>query len=389
MVVGEVLMARTIQTVTELRERAQRRASGDVQEAEFRSRFAALLAQAPPHTVRDQAFFFVPAKTPPWFDTGFDCRAGDHLTVFAAGRTYLSRELDLWISPHFQLWYRIGERGEVFRGTRCSHTFTAPSNGRLFLAGYFPGQWATRTGDLAVPADVYSQVEGGISALVLRWAAEPLAALKRLAQLADVGAFLSGEIDRLEDPISTPAGWEYLWFVGPSETYTVVPHTHQRQAIACYTHADAAILQKDVPLPFTPDTRLRWSWKTDVLPSRSREDDLFTHDYLSPAVEFDNGQDLTYLWSAELPPETGFRCPIPTWQGRETHVVVRSGQAGLGQWVTEERNLYADYKRWVGDPPAAIVRVWLIALSLFRRQEGQCEYGNIELLAENQETVVN
>jgi hypothetical protein len=382
-------MASTTQTMTELRERAKRRADSDMPEAEFRSRFATLLAQAPPHTLRDRAFFFVPANTPPWFDTGLDCRAGDPVTVFASGRTYLSRELDLWIKPHFQLWYRIGERGEVFRGTRCSHTFTAPASGRLFLASYFPGEWATRTGDLAVPPEVYNQAEGGISVLVLRWAVDPLAGLKRLSKLGDVGAFISGEIDRLKDPVTKPEGWEYLWFVGPSETYTVVPHAHQRQAIACYTQADAAILQRHVPLPFASDTRLRWWWKMDILPSRSREDELFTHDYLSLAVEFDNGQDLTYLWSAELPPETGFRCPIPTWQGRETHVVIRSGQAGLGQWLPEERNLYADYKRWVGEPPAGIVRVWLIALSLFRRQEGQCEYGTIELVTGDQLTVVN
>jgi hypothetical protein len=57
--------------------------------------------------------------------------------------------------------------------------------------------------------------------------------------------------------------------------------------------------------------------------------------------------------------------------------------------VAEERNLYADYTRWVGEPPARIVRVWLIALSLFRRQEGQCEYGTIEFLTGDQVTVVN
>jgi len=382
-------MARTIQTVKELRERAQRRAGGDMAEAEFHSRFAALLAQAPAGTLWGHEFFFVPANMPPWFDSGLDCRAGDNLTAFAVGRTYLSRELDLWISPHFQLWFRIGEKGEVFRGTRCSHTFTAPSSGRLFLAGYFPGEWATRTGDLAAPPEVYSQVEGGISVLVVRWAVDPLAGLKRLSRLGDVGSFLACEIDRLEDPISTPEGWEYLWFVGPSETFAVVPRANRRHAIACYTHEDVAILQKDVPLPFVPDCRLRWSWKMDILPSRSREDELQTHDYLSLAVEFDNGQDLTYFWSAELQPETGFRCPIPTWQGRETHVTVRSGPAELGQWLPEERNLYADYKRWVGEPPARIVRVWLIALSLFRRQEGQCEYGSIELLTGDQVTVVN
>jgi hypothetical protein len=40
---------------------------------------------------------------------------------------------------------------------------------------------------------------------------------------------------------------------------------------------------------------------------------LGTHDYLSGAVELDNGQDLTYLWSSSLPIGTAFRCPIVWW----------------------------------------------------------------------------
>ena len=142
-------------------------------------------------------------------------------------------------------------------------------------------------------------------------------------------------------------------------------------------------------MPFTPDTRLRWAWKVDRLPSQEREDQFHTHDYLSLAVEFDNGQDLSYFWSAVLPPETGFRCPIPTWQGRETHMVVRSGRDGLGRWQQEERPLYTNYQRCVGPPPARIVRVWLIANRLFRRQEGQCEYGAIELQAGETRVTVN
>lgn len=39
----------------------------------------------------------------------------------------------------------------------------------------------------------------------------------------------------------------------------------------------------------------------DLLPSEVREDTLTTHDYMSIAVEFDNGQDITCYWSAELP----------------------------------------------------------------------------------------
>jgi hypothetical protein len=80
-----------------------------------------------------------------------------------------------------------------------------------------------------------------------------------------------------------------------------------------------------------------------------------------------------FYWSAELPPDTAHRCPIPKWSTRETHIVLRSGTTGLGHWVQEERNLYADYQRWVGEPPARILRVWLIALGMFQPGEGQGE----------------
>ncbi|MFZ2404827.1 MAG: DUF3047 domain-containing protein [Methylobacter sp.] len=73
-----------------------------------------------------------------------------------------------------------------------------------------------------------------------------------------------------------------------------------------------------------------------------------THDYLSIAVEFDNRQDIIYYWSAELPPETSYRCPISTWAHRGTHVVLRSGQQGLGEWFNEDRNLYQDYINAIG-----------------------------------------
>ena len=83
-----------------------------------------------------------------------------------------------------------------------------------------------------------------------------------------------------------------------------------------------------------PGTTLRWSWRVDQLPIDLAEDTLPSHDYVSIAAEFDDGQDLTYYWSAALPEGTVYRCPIPTWASRETHVVVRSGRghAGTGCW---------------------------------------------------------
>ena len=187
------MMPNVTPTMMEMRARAQSKPHSGMAEAEFRARFSALLAQAPPHVLRESAFVTVPANLPPWLDTGIALNAGEQVTVFAVGRVWLARELDLWVPPDFQLWYRIGETGDVFRGTRCSHTFAVREAGRLFFGNYFPGEWATRAGALAIPADAYSHMEGGLCAVVVRWAVPPLEGLQRLASLGDVASLLSSK----------------------------------------------------------------------------------------------------------------------------------------------------------------------------------------------------
>jgi hypothetical protein len=348
---------------------------------EFRTRFATLLRQAEA-TIRDYAFLDIPCDREPWLDTGIDLVAGDRVTTFATGETLL-KGTEIRFGADFQFWCRIGPAGEIFRGTRASHSFTAEAAGRLYVASYFPGEWATRTGTLATPADVYAQAEGSLAALVIRWRVEaPIEGLKKLAEPGDVAGLIAGEIDRLSAPVRTPEGWNYLWFVGPAEIYRPCETPGRTSAICCHTRRDVGLLQKDVVLPFRPDTRLRWSWCMEVLPSTVREDLLPSHDYLSIAVEFDNGQDITYYWSAELPVGTAYRCPIPTWTARETHVVVRSGPEGIGRWFDEERDVYQDYMEAIGGPPPArIVRVWLIAVSLFQGREGRCRYADLAFVA--------
>ncbi|MGZ5050996.1 MAG: DUF3047 domain-containing protein [Methylobacter sp.] len=343
----------------------------------FKQRFSELLQ----HTKAEHRFFDIRSDQKPWFDSGIDLKAGDKLTSFAAGQTRF-KDLPITLQPNFQLWFRIGETGPVFRGTRDSHSFTADQSGRLYLASYFPGEWADATGKLVTPDEVYGAVEGNLEVLLIRWQDDTLASLKKIASLGDVDNLIAGEIDRLASPVAKPEGWDYLWFIGPAEIYRP---GNQTSAICCHTHDDCGLLQKPVSLPFKPDTRLRWSWKMDALPSAVREDTLPTHDYLSIAVEFDNGQDITYYWSAELPPETAFRCPIPTWTHRETHVVIRSGAEGLGEWFSEERDVYRDYIDAIGGAlPGNIVKVWLIAVSLFQHQKGDCEYADISFVSDGQ-----
>jgi hypothetical protein len=354
--------------------------------AEFHSRFEALLNQLPPSALLSWHWADVASDQKPWLDTGIELAEGGQLSAFALGQTRL-KGTGLSFGADFQLWYRIGAEGRIFRGTRYSHTF-AEAPGRLYLASYFPGEWATRTGALATPDEAYAQVEGVLSVLLIRWRIDPLEGLEQLAALGDVEGLVASEIQRLTQPVPTPPGWDYLWFLGPAEIYRPCAESGRTPAICCHSHNDVGLLQKAADFPLQPGTRLRWAWRIDALPSLVREDTLPTHDYLSIAVEFDNGQDITYFWSAELPVGQGFRCPIPTWTARETHVVIRSGAAGLGEWFDEERDIYRDYGEYIGGPwPERIVRVWLIAVSFFQGREGRCRYADIALVAESGATL--
>ena len=116
-------------------------------------------------------------------------------------------------------------------------------------------------------------------------------------------------------------------------------------------------------------------------PSAAAEDSLPTHDYISVAVEFDNGRDLTWFWSTDLAPERHFHCPIPGWNACETHVVVRSGARDLGAWLGEERNVFADYRQAIGGAlPTRIVGVWLLGVSVFQRGTGAAAFGDIAIV---------
>ena len=333
----------------------------------------------PAGSLVDRRFVQVPADRPPWLDSGLDVRAGDVVTVLAQGRVYLSRALDIWVGPSFQLWLRIGEAGPIFRGTRATNTFQAEQDGRLWLASYFPAEWSDRRGDIGTDPAEFSKVSGGMSVLLLRWrqGADVARVFRDAGDSAP--ALIREEAARQRDTINAPGGWNYLWYLGPGEIYRPAEGPDATPAIRCHTHGDVGILQREARCELVPGLRLEWRWKVDELPTDLAEDTLPSHDYLSIAVEFDDGQDITYYWSASLPAGTVYRCPLPTWKDKETHVVVRSGSGQLGQWLDESRDLHADYRSIIGGPARNVTRVWLIANSLFQRGHGRCDYSGIRL----------
>lgn len=327
----------------------------------------------------------VPANSSGWVDGGVDLNIGEAVTLLAAGKV-LTQLPGIGFGANMFLWHRIGTDGPIAKFPASTQSFEARQAGRLMLVAQFPGAWLDQAGGLA--PDWPRQAAGGsFTVAVLVWKDRAEDGLALFAA-KDRSRFAAAEYARFTEPAQPPKGWQHLWRVGESGVYKDVtgnpqgraPGTNEAPRIACRCRGGGGILKYPVDLPLDGSTRLSWLWRVIELPSQVAEDSLPTHDYLSIAVEFDNGQDLTYLWSAALAVGTVFRCPLPWWDKHETHQVIRCGTAELGQWRREDQPVLADYAKAIGGtPPARIVGVWLIAVAAFQGGRGDCEYREIRL----------
>lgn len=322
----------------------------------------------------NQTVVEIPADSAGWVDTGVSVESGQAVTLLATGCARLAGgPEEPSFGPHLFLCYRVHPGGDFDKLPASTTTFVADRAGRLELIVHFPGAWLDRQGglDAAWPRGAAC---GSYRVTILVWpslshADDGLAALAVLEPLARV------ERQRLLDPVQLPADWEPVWRTGATEIYREHADADAGVRISCRSEHDGGLITYPVDQPLTERTRLAWQWRVLSLPSRVAEDSLLTHDYLSIAVEFDNGRDLTYMWSSTLPVGTSFACPFPWWDNYETHQVVRSGTAELGRWLEEEQPVLADYVEAIGGPPPQrIVAVWLIAVAIFQGGLGECEY---------------
>lgn len=320
----------------------------------------------------------VPCDSPDWVDSGLDVRAGETVTLLSAGALGVAGAPEASFPADLFLWRRIGAHGAIANFPAAAETFTAKESGRLFFVAHYPGAWLDETGGLA-PDWPRNAGVGALAVAILVWK-EPAADALALFAAKDKSGLAASARARFLEPVRPPRGWAGLWRTGATEIFREPFVATDAPTIVCRCGGNAGIIKYPVDIPLDPTTRLSWRWRVIALPSKVAEDSAPTHDYLSIAVEFDNGLDLTYIWSAALPVGTVFQCPLPWWNKHETHQVARSGEADLGRWLDEEQLVLADYAKAIGGaPPQRIVGVWLIAVAAFQKARGECEYQAIEL----------
>lgn len=311
----------------------------------------------------------------PWTDLGLDAAQGQQVTFLLSGRMWLSREHDLWFGPGLIFHARTRGLRPIYNPMLDTGTMTASHDGRIEVARS-AAEWASEDGVLATPEDIYKKADVKVTGIALLWRADAGVGVKSLLAHGDVGGLLKSELARLERGGKLPPGWSnLLGFGGGQEVFSQGADGE----IICDTTGYVSIIERPLSLPLASRPRLAWRWKIDQLPTAVAEDQAATHDYLSIGVKFEDGQDLTYIWSEHLPEGKVFRCPLPGWNAIETHMIVRSGKADLGTWQAQERDIAADYAAHIGGSAKAIAKIWLLAVAPFQRRHGACRYADIKV----------
>jgi hypothetical protein len=90
---------------------------------------------------------------------------------------------------------------------------------------------------------------------------------------------------------------------------------------------------------------------------------------------------INYIWESRAPEGT----MIPnSYTDRVMMFVVESGESKLNQWVSEERNIYEDYKKAFGQEPPMISGVAIMTDTDNTRETATAYYGDIVFKKSNQ-----
>jgi hypothetical protein len=130
---------------------------------------------------------------------------------------------------------------------------------------------------------------------------------------------------------------------------------------------------------------LRWSWRVDRVLSGVDERAKTGDDYparvyvvVSGGAAFWKTRSLVYVWSSNQPVGA-------TWNNAFTSnarvMALRSGTREAGQWVSEKRDIRADFRRLFGEEISQIDAVALMTDTDNSGQSATAWYGDIEFMA--------
>ena len=198
----------------------------------------------------------------------------------------------------------------------------------------------------------------------------PLTVFPCTASELVVGKFSLGDL----------TGWSDEIFKGRT-TYALVADNGKNVLKAHSVKAASGLIRK-IKLDPKEYPILRWSWKVEH--SLKKEDvkhksgdDFAARVYVVfPRTFIWNTRAINYVWASKMP--SGSAAPSP-YTGNAIIVAVESGDEKAGQWTSEERNIYEDYRKLFGEEPPKIGAVAIMTDTDDTRDEVTAWFGDILL----------
>ena len=147
------------------------------------------------------------------------------------------------------------------------------------------------------------------------------------------------------------AGWEAKSFKG--ETKYSLSDDKGVRVLKADSHGSASGMFREIKVNLTQTPILNWSWKTEQVLNNIDEQTKKGDDYpvriyvvFSGGLFFWNTRAISYVWSSNQPVGS-------TWENAYTDntrmIAIESGKEKVGQWVSEKRNVLADFRLQFGE----------------------------------------
>ena len=209
------------------------------------------------------------------------------------------------------------------------------------------------------------------------WLGGALLAVSTVAGAVDgdlmIGRFSAGDLKE----------WQTKAFQG--ETRYTFDDKSGRLALFAASQGAASGLYREIRVDLNRTPWLQWSWRVDRVLSGVDERTKAGDDYparvyvvVSGGAAFWKTRSLVYVWSSHQPVGA-------TWHNAFTSnarvMALRSGTQDAGQWVSEKRDIRADFRQLFGEEIAQIDAVALMTDTDNSGQSATAWYGDIYFTA--------
>lgn len=175
-------------------------------------------------------------------------------------------------------------------------------------------------------------------------------------------------------------GWETKSFKGTTD-YRLV-RDDGRTVVEAHSRASASGLIRKLRLDPVRYRYLHWSWKVAATIPNGDERTRAGDDYAGrvyvvfPGRFFWQTRAINYIWANRLP--RGATIPN-AYTSHTMMVAVESGPDRVGRWVSEERDILADYRRLFGEEPRDIGAIAIMTDTDNTGGEAIAWYGDISI----------